>query len=57
MVRERSRLDTPEVEFHQTEYERLVSQLEGEAAVSTLPEEAACRDALNDLLVRVRLRA
>ena len=54
---ERSRLDTPEVEFHQTEYERLVSQLEGEAAVSTLPEEAACRDALNDLLVRVRLRA
>ena len=53
---EKSKLETPEVQFHQAEYERLVAQLETEAAESTLPEEAACREALNDLLVRVRLR-
>jgi predicted nucleotidyltransferase len=52
---EKSKLETPEIEFHQTEYERLVAQLEIEAAGSTLPEEAVCREALNDLLVRVRL--
>ena len=54
---EKSKLETPEVEFHQAEYERLLAQLEAEAAESTLPEEAACQAELNDLLVRVRLRA
>ena len=53
---EKSRLETPEIEFHQAEYERLVAQLEMEAAASMLPEETDCREALNDLLVRVRLR-
>lgn len=53
---EQSKLETPEVEFHQAEYERLVAQLKAEAAESMLPEEAACQAALNDLLVRVRLR-
>jgi predicted nucleotidyltransferase len=52
---EKSRLEIPEVEFHQAEYERLVTQLEAEAAKSTLPEETTCREALNNLLVRVRL--
>ena len=52
---EKSKLETPEIEFHQTEYERLVAQLEIEASGSTLPEEAVCREALNDLLIRVRL--
>jgi len=52
---EESELETPEVEFHQAEYERLAAQLETAAGESTLPEEAACREALNDLLVRVRL--
>jgi len=52
---ENSELKTPEVEFHHAEYERLVAQLKTESAGSTLPEEAACRDALNDLLVRIRL--
>ena len=52
---EKSRLETPEVAFYQAEYERLVMQLEAEAAGSMLPEEADCRAALNDLLVRVRL--
>jgi predicted nucleotidyltransferase len=53
---ERSKLETSEAEFHQAEYERLVAQLESEAVESKLPEEAACQDALNDLLVRIRLR-
>jgi len=52
---EKSRLEAPEVEFHQAEYERLMAQLEIEKTKSTLPEEAACREALHDLLVRVRL--
>ena len=52
---EQSRLGTSEFQFHQAEYERLVAQLEVEAAGSTLPEEPSCREALNDLLVRVRL--
>jgi predicted nucleotidyltransferase len=53
---EKSKLETPEVEFYRAEYERLVANLEIEAAESTLPEETACREALNDLLIRVRLR-
>ena len=52
---EKSRLETPELEFHKAEYERLVAQLEIEAADSALPEESTCREALNDLLVRLRL--
>ena len=52
---EKSKLETPEIAFHQAEYERLVAQLETAAAESTLPDETTCRDALNDLLVRVRL--
>ena len=52
---EKSRLETPEIEFHHAEYERLLAQLETEAVGSTLPNESGCRDALNDLLVRVRL--
>lgn len=52
---EQSTLEIPEIEFHQSEYQRLVAQLEAEAAKSALPEEATCRDSLNDLLVRVRL--
>jgi uncharacterized protein len=52
---EGSTLEVPEVEFHQGEYERLVAQLESAAAESRLPDEVGCREALNDLLVRVRL--
>jgi uncharacterized protein len=52
---EQSTLETPEVEFHRSEYERLVTLLESEAAFCKLPEEPGCREALNDLLIRVRL--
>jgi len=34
----------------------LVAQLEAEAHDSQLPDESGCRDALNDLLVRIRLQ-
>jgi hypothetical protein len=52
---EESKLETPEIEFHQAEYRRLAAQLQTEAVGSELPDEAACQDALNDLLIRVRL--
>lgn len=54
---EKSKLETPEIHFHQQEYESLVAQLETAATESRLPDEPTCREALNDLLVRVRLRS
>ena len=38
------------------EYERLLRLLEEESAKSTLPHEPTARAALNELLVRVRLK-
>jgi predicted nucleotidyltransferase len=52
---EASVLQIPELDFYRGEYERLVTILETEAAKSSLPLEATCHHALNDLLVRVRL--
>ena len=54
--KEKSTMDSAEVDFHRAEYKRLISTLEEEEKVSKLPEESNCRDALNDLLIRVRLR-
>ena len=53
---EKGTLPSSEAEFHKREYERLVAQLEAEAQDSQLPDESGCRDALNDLLVRIRLQ-
>lgn len=52
---EKGTLESSETEFYKGEYERLVARLEAEAAESHLPDEPTCRDALNDLLVRIRL--
>jgi uncharacterized protein len=52
---EKGTLQTPEVDFHLHEYQRLVSELEAAAAGSKLPDAPSSRAALNDLLVRVRL--
>lgn len=52
---EQGRLESGEVEFHVREYRRLCERLEAEAIRSQLPDEPTCRDALNELLVRVRL--
>ena len=52
---EKSKLDQPEFAFHQGEYTRLTARLEAEEAATKLQNEPNCRDALNDLLVRIRL--
>jgi predicted nucleotidyltransferase len=54
---EAGRLSSTEKEFHRGEYLRLVSVLEETAGASTLPETPTAGPALNDLLVRLRLRA
>ncbi len=53
---EKETLAAAELGFHQTEYRRLLGQLESEASRSELPTEPTCRHALNDLLVRIRLQ-
>ena len=53
---EGKQVELMEREFHQAEHARLLAALEKAAAESGLPSEASARDALNDLLVRLRLR-
>ncbi len=54
---EQGTLAAAELDFHRAEYERLVGQLETAGVASGLPNEPACREQLNDLLVRIRLSA
>jgi uncharacterized protein len=54
---EKSVLDDSDVDFHHREYERLRGELEASHQASRLPEAPTTRDALNDLLVRLRLRS
>jgi hypothetical protein len=53
---EKGSLDAGERDFHRAEYARLMAALEKAALESHLPDEPGARDALNDLLIRVRLR-
>ena len=53
---EKGVLDGAEVELYRSEYERLTRELEGAYEESKLPEMPTGRDALNDLLIRLRLR-
>ena len=53
---ERSRLADADLTFHQREYKRLVSGLEEAFQQSQLPEASSAQAALNDLLIRLRLR-
>jgi len=53
---ERSQLTDVDMTFHQREYERLLAGLEAAFQESPLPEAASAQAALNDLLVRLRLR-
>ncbi len=53
--KEQSTLSAAELPFHQAEYTRLIMQLEAAAADTTLPTEPSGREALNDLLVRLRV--
>jgi uncharacterized protein len=52
---ERSTLEDADADFYRGEYERLRALLEEAYQASTLPEAPSARDALNDLLVRLRL--
>lgn len=53
---EKSVLGEADLHFHEGEYHRLVAELEQAAAASQLPERATGMEALNDLLVRLRLK-
>ena len=54
---EHSALEDADVAFHQREYARLCGELERAHEISTLPDVPLTKEALNDLLVRVRLTA
>ncbi len=53
---ESSVLNDGEIEFHRREYDRLQGVLEEAHSVSSLPETPTAKSALNDLLIRLRLR-
>jgi predicted nucleotidyltransferase len=53
---EKGVLPAADLAFHEAEYLRLVALLEESARTSRLPEEPSARPALNDLLIRLRLR-
>ncbi len=56
---EKSKLEDADIAFHESEYERLRVELQAAHDASTLPELPGdkTRDALNELLVRVRLKS
>jgi predicted nucleotidyltransferase len=51
---EKGRLEAADVEFHEHEFQRLLSKLEDAMTKSALSEKPGGRDALNSLLVRLR---
>ncbi len=52
--REKGLATGADLEFHREEYRRLMQELETASAASALPDEPSSRDALHDLLVRLR---
>jgi uncharacterized protein len=52
---EKGVLEAADLEFYRTEYERLRGELQTAFDESNLPEAPSCKEALNDLLVRLRL--
>ena len=53
---EKGTLDDNDIAFYQQEYERLREVLEASFQASHLPEAPSCRAALNDLLLRLRMK-
>jgi predicted nucleotidyltransferase len=51
---ETERLTESDLEFHESEYRRLIAKLEQAAAETHLPQRPSARAGLNDLLVRLR---
>jgi hypothetical protein len=56
---EKSKLEDADLAFHESEYQRLRAELQAAHDASTLPELPSdeTRGALNDLLVRLRLKS
>ncbi len=54
---EKSTLEDEDVSFYQQEYERLRKELESAFQASHLPEAPSAREALNDLLIRLRINS
>ncbi|MBM3471944.1 MAG: nucleotidyltransferase [Armatimonadetes bacterium] len=54
---EGSQLRESDLELHEAEYERLRAELETAYGLSSLPAQSSARDALNDVLIRIRLEA
>ncbi len=54
---EKSTLEEADMPFYQAEYDRLKQALEAAYQASQLPEESSAKEALNDLLVRVRMKS
>jgi len=52
---ENSTLEDSQTEFHQGEYERLRGELEAASQNSHLPNNPSAQEALNDLLIRLRM--
>jgi predicted nucleotidyltransferase len=55
---EKSKLEDADITFHESEYQRLRGELQAAHDASPLPEAPSeeTRTALNDLLVRIRLK-
>jgi len=49
-------LGDPDVDFHRREHERLLRELEQAGETGRLPERATAKPALDDLLVRLRMK-
>lgn len=54
---EKATLDTADLDFYEKEFQRLREQLDTAAAATSLPERPRGRNALNDLLIRLRKKA
>lgn len=51
---EKGKLQGADLEFHESEYERLVRELQTARAMTSLPEHPSSRSEINDLLKRLR---
>ena len=52
---EKGTLPAADLSFYESEFNRLIAQLESERDGSALPETTNAKAALNDLLVRIRV--
>lgn len=55
-TKEKQTVEAIDFEFHEREVHRLTSELEAAMNASALPEGATARPALNDLLIRLRMK-